>query len=349
VKGIKHVGNAETDYTQTLSQVAGSWRYIALAHMFNRRHSTTGGGGMNQLERKLDKDIQQYCPEKGLKKIAVAKAAEAHFARAKDATRLYEAIERKLREQADYIIWSDGTVKHGGKQDRGASILPKSDPGNDIAHLWRKKLCSKDASNRTTVDKGKMKEALEDAHGRCVRICEQQKAHTRGTEGTGKVEWYTPADIMGLVRQVFGGKIDLDPASSDLAQETVQAEIYYTKPVNGLTKEWFGRVFLNPPYEKPIIPQFIEKLLAERRAGRIIAAILLTHNYSDTTWFQAAGAIADALCLPQGRIRFYEPEGGLANPSQGQAFLYFGADVKLFCSVFANLGLVYVPPGSTFK
>ena len=34
-----------------------------------------------------------YDPAKGLKAVAVAEAAEIHFARAKDATKLYEAIE----------------------------------------------------------------------------------------------------------------------------------------------------------------------------------------------------------------------------------------------------------------
>ena len=41
----------------------------------------------------------------------MAEAAEIHFARAKDATKLYEAIELKLAEQRRFVLWWDGQEK----------------------------------------------------------------------------------------------------------------------------------------------------------------------------------------------------------------------------------------------
>ena len=45
---------------------------------------------------------------------------------------------------------------------------------------------------------------------------------------SGENEWYTPPDYIEAARTVMG-EIDVDPASSDLAQRTVQAAKYFTK------------------------------------------------------------------------------------------------------------------------
>ena len=139
------------------------------------------------------------------------------------------------------------------------------------------------------------------------------------------------------------GVIDLDPATHRKAQETVRAAQYFTKDDDGLSKEWHGRVWLNPPYAQPLIEDFVMKLCAERRAGRVTAAICLTHNYTDTTWFQAIAALADAICFTRGRVKFIERDGKRAAPTQGQAFSYFGDDVDLFAACFSSVGFVVKP------
>ena len=65
---------------------------------------------------------------------------------------------------------------------------------------------------------------------------------------SGDDEYYTPVEIVEATRKALGGKIDLDPASCELAQKTVKAEKYYTIDDDGLSKEWSGYVFLNPPF-----------------------------------------------------------------------------------------------------
>jgi hypothetical protein len=56
-------------------------------------------------------------------------------------------------------------------------------------------------------------------------------------EFTGEVEWYTPAEYVDLAQEVVLGKIDLDPASSALAQQTVKAKQFFTAADDGLAKE----------------------------------------------------------------------------------------------------------------
>ncbi len=163
--------------------------------------------------------------------------------------------------------------------------------------------------------------------------------HVRGTFGTGENEWYTPAEHLEFARQVLGG-IDLDPASSEVANRSVQAGRFYSEADNGLDKEWGGNVWLNPPYAQPAIAQFAQKMVEEWQAGRVTAAIVLTHNYTDTAWFQSLARAATAICFTRGRVRFVSPTGELAAPTQGQAFFYFGHDVDIFADVFGSVGFV---------
>jgi ParB family chromosome partitioning protein len=160
---------------------------------------------------------------------------------------------------------------------------------------------------------------------------------TRGTQGTGQNEWYTPSPIIDMARKVLG-VIDLDPASSARAQANVQALQHFTQEDDGLMRMWHGNVWLNPPYAQPYIEQFADKMLLEVAVERVTSAIMLTHNYTDTAWFQKLAASSDAICFPKGRIRFEAPDGTLAAPTQGQAFFYFGKDATAFVEVFASLG-----------
>src|SRR5258705_279177 len=154
--------------------------------------------------------LAQYDPDKGLKTIAIAKAAESHFSRAKNADRLFEAIEVKLTAQREYILWRDTVFGPGGdrksKSPRVDFDLPASDPGVKVAHKWRRKL-------KLEND---FKQTVDDTKERCRQFCEAEKT-TRGTEGTGENEWFTPAQYIERARTVLGA-IDLDPASNPIAQ-----------------------------------------------------------------------------------------------------------------------------------
>jgi hypothetical protein len=143
-----------------------------------------------------------------------------------------------------------------------------------------------------------------------------------------------------LVREVYGGEIDLDPASCDIAQQVVKANVYFTKEQDGLRQPWHGNLFLNPPYRHPDIEHFVDKLLAELEAGRVPQAMLLVHNYTETDWFQKVAKSCSAMCFPDGRIPFTDPTGEPCNPRQGQTILYFGNLPLQFKAVFETIGFV---------
>jgi phage N-6-adenine-methyltransferase len=296
------------------------------------------------LTRTRTTDLALYDPDKGLKTIAVSEAAITHWKRAKDASKLFTAIKEKILAQADYIVWRDGVVEPSRQSGGRVSVLkpglPAADPGKLIAHRWRKKFCrtTKAKKRQTRLDDKKLKQAIEEAHYRSCRICEQEKDGTvRGTEGTGEFERYTPKKYIKAARLVLGS-IDLDPASNKTAQETVRAKEYFTVKDDGLKQEWHGCVWLNPPYHRDLAPRFIEKLTSEFRAGRTKAAVLLVNNSTDTDWFDIAIRHCASLCFTHGRIHFLEPNGNPVLPTQGQAFFYFGKNVKRFEIVFSRIG-----------
>jgi len=163
--------------------------------------------------------------------------------------------------------------------------------------------------------------------------------NTIATKWTGDQESYTPEIYIESARSVMGS-IDLDPASSDKAQEIVKAKKYFTKLDNGLIQKWEGNIFLNPPYSHPEILQFIEKLLNDLRDGQ--QAILLTNNNTDTNFFHKASKRASAVCFTKGRINFYKEDNSKTYPTNGQVFYYFGNNRKSFIEHFSSFGMIMV-------
>ena len=167
----------------------------------------------------------------------------------------------------------------------------------------------------------------------------REAVHNHRAQGTGENEWYTPQEHIDAAYKVLGS-IDLDPASSEIANQRVRAGRIFTIADDGLTKEWGGKVWMNPPYAQPHIANFIEKLASEYEAGRVTEAIALTHNYTDTQWFHRAALSCAAICFTRGRIGFLSPEGKRAAPTQGQAFFYYGSKVSDFIEAFCRIGFV---------
>ena len=156
-------------------------------------------------------------------------------------------------------------------------------------------------------------------------------------------EWITPAAIIEAARDAMGG-IDLDPASSERANEWVRAERFLCQADDGLLQTWHGRIWLNPPYSRGNFDRFIDKLLFEWRVGRVKQACVLTNLVTDTRAGQRLLRNATATCMLAGRLRFIEPEGGkvLGSPPIGQMVQYFGPDAAPFVDAFESRGVVLI-------
>ena len=159
------------------------------------------------------------------------------------------------------------------------------------------------------------------------------------SHNSGNNEWYTPPEYLDAVREVLG-TIDLDPASCEVANRHVQADRYYTVADDGLTQEWRGRCFLNPPYSRALCGRFCERMATLYESASVTEAIVLVNNATETEWFQRLLGAASAVCFPDGRIRYLKEDGQRGAPLQGQAFIYFGMQRDAFSLAFRRFGTI---------
>lgn len=170
-----------------------------------------------------------------------------------------------------------------------------------------------------------------------LKVAAGQRIATNHGESDGD-EWYTPDQYIEAARKVLGG-IDLDPATSDAAQERIGAKKFYTKADDGLTKRWFGNVWMNPPYSYPLVEQFTSHAIKQYDKGNVKAAIILTNNCTDAAWFQSL-LKRFPVCFTAGRVSFWQPNQTSFAARQGQVFFYMGASDLLFSKTFAEFGTV---------
>jgi ParB family chromosome partitioning protein len=279
-------------------------------------------------------ELTAFEPQATKTKDAKLEAVIDYAKRMHDWPLLEQAVDQKIEEQIEFVQWWKDNVRGDGRPSKTAAGpgrfgVTQAEELTGITSQqvskWKKRLSDRE-KYRATLYGVAWKKAM-------------AELDNHRAQGTGENEWYTPPQYLEAARHVLGG-IDVDPATSALAQETVRAAAFFTTADNGLLHEWNGSVWMNPPYAQPFIQLFIEKLAMEVREGRTTAAIALTHNYTDTEWFHIAARACQAICFTRGRIKFVNPEGEEAAPTQGQAFFYFGDKVDYFADVFSQFGFV---------
>jgi ParB family chromosome partitioning protein len=149
-------------------------------------------------------------------------------------------------------------------------------------------------------------------------------------------EWYTPDQYVDAARYLMGG-IDLDPASCEQANETVRAEVFYTKDDDGFSQAWSGRVWMNPPYGKEDgesnQSRWTKRLIDSYENGEILSAVFIVNAATSATWFQRFWDYP--ICFVRRRISFVSPSGEKNSPTQGNVFVYLGDDIEGFVDNFS--------------
>lgn len=97
------------------------------------------------------------------------------------------------------------------------------------------------------------------------------------------------------------GPFDTDPCTPEVMPWKT-ASMMYTEKDDGLSKEWKGRVFMNPPYRK--VETWAEKFCL---CGQGIA--LLNGRATETKATQMIMTEAHSIWFPKGRLSFFKEDG----------------------------------------
>lgn len=156
-------------------------------------------------------------------------------------------------------------------------------------------------------------------------------------------EHNTPSYLIKAAREVLG-TIDLDPMSNKLANETVRATTIYTKEDNGLDKEWFGNIWLNPPFS--LAKLAIPKIINSYEKGDVTQAVLLVKSDVSTQKYKLLYPYS--FCELDKRVRFVDntPRPYKTNIPQGSPFpvvlFYLGQNFYKWNQVMSRLGKVHI-------
>lgn len=155
-------------------------------------------------------------------------------------------------------------------------------------------------------------------------------------------DYYTHPKIINAARSVMGS-IDLDQASHPTANGVVMAKKIYTAYNSGLSHDWYGNVWLNPPFNQWSC--WAPKVIAEVSSGRVSnICVFATANAATNKAVGPMIQMADAICITTGR---YGCWGELSSSAgEGSVIMYFGDKGLLFCEEFKEIGSVFVSPAA---
>ncbi len=129
-------------------------------------------------------------------------------------------------------------------------------------------------------------------------------------------EWYTPAWIFKALQLTF----DIDVCSPlNLKHCVVPAYHRFTIKDDGLTQDWSGLIWCNPPYSNP--EPWAERMI-EHGNGLFLTSIPMNAEWAAKVWHRC-----DGLRLLQSMV-FQRPDGNLERPALWLQIAAFGQDAS---------------------
>jgi hypothetical protein len=130
------------------------------------------------------------------------------------------------------------------------------------------------------------------------------KAH-QSTVGKNDT-WLTPPEIWTKL-----GRFDTDPACPEFIKQPI-ASTCYSPSDDGLAQKWFGRVWLNPPFNRYQRPKWMERMVEHGNGIMLVPAATETAAFFTHVWDRA-----DAILFLRGRPHVCNEAGERAKANCG--------------------------------
>ena len=120
--------------------------------------------------------------------------------------------------------------------------------------------------------------------------------------------WETPIEFFNKINKEFS--FDLDVCA---VPETAKCEKYFTPEIDGLSQDWKGNCWMNPPYGRQI-GKWIEKTYTESLKGATVVCLIPART--DTRyWHEFIFPYAYEIRFIKGRLKFGNSDNSAPFPS----------------------------------
>lgn len=137
-----------------------------------------------------------------------------------------------------------------------------------------------------------------------------------------KDTWQTPDWLIELIEEFV--TIDLDPCAGP--NTNIGETNYWWPAYDGFEEEWFGTVFVNPPFSDKV--DWIVRAIQQYKEGRVERVIILTPDSTDVQswWHDLLAEHCDHVWFADGRVKFIDPETDevAGSPTFGTALNFLG-------------------------
>ena len=119
---------------------------------------------------------------------------------------------------------------------------------------------------------------------------------------SGKMDWGTPPEVFEPLDAEFHFTLDVCATA-----ENAKCARYFTEEEDGLTQDWDGVCWMNPPYGE-FTDKWMRKAMEESRKGATVVCLVASRTGS-RRWHKYAMK-ADAIVYLQGRVKFVGAKSG---------------------------------------
>lgn len=241
--------------------------------------------------------------------------------------------ERAKERQSEY---------HGNQHERTSGNVSKSADDDGSARDKAAEKIDADVSGRT-LDKGlevkqkaddgdetakeawdDLKDGDESFHGAYTTVKDAETTADTDEDTNGDIdlftsdetdEWSSPRELVEPLADTLDG-FDLDPCSG--AETSPFADETYTAEDDGLAQDWFGTVWVNPPYSE--MSDWTAKAIAESKRDETDAIYYLCKGDSSTEWWHDALEASALVVAIDHRLSF--GDGGNSAPFASHIFVF---------------------------